>query len=149
MLPFTSEAFFAVFEQYNRAIWPAQIIAYLLGIAAVALALRPVPGSGRAVGAIQALAWLWNGAVYHFVHFATINIAAPVDEVFAFMTAYENFPRFMSRVFDVRPNARESEWHWTVAGPAGGGNGRRTGAGGVGAGKGWESHTRREAWTPG
>jgi uncharacterized membrane protein len=49
----------------------------------------------------------------------TINIDAPVEEVFAFLTAYENFPRFMSRVLDVRPNARDAEWHWTVTGPAG------------------------------
>jgi uncharacterized membrane protein len=49
----------------------------------------------------------------------TIFINAPVDEVFRFWTMYENFPRFMSRVLDVRPSAREGQSHWTVAGPAG------------------------------
>ena len=29
MLPFSQDAFFALFEQYNRAIWPAQIVAYV------------------------------------------------------------------------------------------------------------------------
>jgi uncharacterized membrane protein len=49
----------------------------------------------------------------------TITIDAPVEEVFAFWTAYENFPRFMSRVLAVRPTTRERQSHWTVAGPAG------------------------------
>jgi uncharacterized membrane protein len=49
----------------------------------------------------------------------SITIAAPRDEVFRFWASYENFPRFMSRVVDVRPNAREGQSHWTVAGPAG------------------------------
>lgn len=49
----------------------------------------------------------------------TITIDAPVDQVFAFWTAYENFPRFMSRVLEVRPTTRERQSHWTVAGPAG------------------------------
>jgi uncharacterized membrane protein len=49
----------------------------------------------------------------------TITIGAPLDAVFAFWTAYENFPRFMSHVRDVRRGARERESHWTVAGPAG------------------------------
>jgi uncharacterized membrane protein len=48
----------------------------------------------------------------------TITIDAPVNRVFAYWTAYENFPRFMSRVLDVRP-LRESQSHWTVEGPAG------------------------------
>jgi uncharacterized membrane protein len=49
----------------------------------------------------------------------TITIDAPVEEVFRFWTAYENFPRFMSNVRDVRPSSRERQSHWTVAGPAG------------------------------
>jgi uncharacterized membrane protein len=49
----------------------------------------------------------------------TITIDAPVDQVFGFWTAYENFPRFMSNVRDVRPSVRERQSHWTVGGPAG------------------------------
>ena len=37
MLPFTREQFLAAFVTYNEAIWPAQLVAYLLGLAAVAL----------------------------------------------------------------------------------------------------------------
>jgi uncharacterized membrane protein len=49
----------------------------------------------------------------------TITINAPVGEVFAFWSWYENFPRFMSRVLDVRPSEDPSRSHWKVAGPAG------------------------------
>ena len=77
MLPFTAEVFFSVFEQYNRAIWPAQIVAYGLGILAVLLTLRPVRGGDRVIGAVLAAAWAWIGVVYHLGHSATIDVAAP------------------------------------------------------------------------
>ena len=50
----------------------------------------------------------------------TILINAPVGEVYAFWSLYENFPRFMSRVYDVRSSDRRPmQSHWKVAGPAG------------------------------
>jgi uncharacterized membrane protein len=48
----------------------------------------------------------------------TINIAAPVEELFEFWTHHENFPRFMSNVKEVR-KIGEGRYHWVVAGPAG------------------------------
>ncbi len=47
-----------------------------------------------------------------------INIAGPLDEVFAFFTNYENFPHFMSHVREVRATGDETS-HWVVDGPAG------------------------------
>jgi uncharacterized membrane protein len=49
----------------------------------------------------------------------TITIDAPVETVFKFWTAYENFPLFMSRVLDVRPSGGERQSHWKVVGPGG------------------------------
>ena len=50
----------------------------------------------------------------------TIVINAPVGEVYAFWSLYENFPRFMSRVYDVRSSDSEPmRSSWKVAGPAG------------------------------
>ncbi len=47
-----------------------------------------------------------------------IHIDAPVDRVFELWSAYENFPRFMSHVREVRQIG--PDWsHWVVAGPAG------------------------------
>lgn len=48
----------------------------------------------------------------------TINIAAPVEEVFDFWAHHEKFPQFMSRVREVR-KIDEGKYHWVVAGPAG------------------------------
>ncbi len=48
----------------------------------------------------------------------TIRVAAPVEEVFAFWTDYQNFPRFMSKVKEVQP-VSEAASRWVVAGPAG------------------------------
>jgi Family of unknown function (DUF6064) len=76
MLPFTAEILFSSFEQYNRALWPLTIIAPALGLGMLALALRPVRHGHRAIGTLLALAWLWVGIGYHFLHFAAIDFAA-------------------------------------------------------------------------
>jgi uncharacterized membrane protein len=47
----------------------------------------------------------------------TITINAPVEEVFAFWSRFENFPRFMEHVIDVRSDGKRS--HWRVKGPGG------------------------------
>lgn len=77
MLPFTPDVFLALFEQYNRAIWPAHLVAYALCLLAVVAAMKPVAGSDRLVAAVLAIAWLWTAVVYHLLHFATINFVAP------------------------------------------------------------------------
>lgn len=77
-LPFSTDQFLEVFRSYNLAIWPAQIIAYLLGIAAIALALRHTAQAGRLIMAMLAAFWLWMGAAYHLAFFSAINPAAYV-----------------------------------------------------------------------
>ena len=76
MLPFTQAQFFAVFAEYNAAVWPAQAVAYLLGIAAMVLLLRPAAWAGRLIGVGLGVLWLWTGVAYHGLHFAAINRAA-------------------------------------------------------------------------
>ena len=48
----------------------------------------------------------------------TINIDAPIDEVFTFFTDYENWPRLMTHVREVRETSLGRQ-HWVVDGPAG------------------------------
>ncbi|MBX3602073.1 MAG: hypothetical protein KF863_15740 [Rubrivivax sp.] len=76
MLPFTREQFFDVFARYNAAVWPAQVAAYLLGVAAVLALLRPSPAGHRLVAGVLAAMWIWTGVAYHGLHFAPINPAA-------------------------------------------------------------------------
>ena len=47
-----------------------------------------------------------------------INIDVPVERVFEFWANYENFPRFMSNVREVK-DLGDGRSHWKVAGPAG------------------------------
>lgn len=48
----------------------------------------------------------------------TFTINAPVEQVFDFWSNFENFPRFMANVREVRDHGG-GQSHWTVAGPAG------------------------------
>jgi uncharacterized membrane protein len=48
----------------------------------------------------------------------TIYVAAAIERVFDFWTDYQNFPRFMHHVRDVR-QLPDNRSHWVVAGPAG------------------------------
>lgn len=48
----------------------------------------------------------------------TLNVDAPVEEVFGLWSNYENFPRFMSHLKEVRM-AGEGRSHWVAEGPGG------------------------------
>ena len=85
----------------------------LFGLAGTALVLRAATNleTKRLVGA---------GAGRRAVDIQkTINISAPVSTVFNFWSNFENFPRFMTHVRDVRATNVEGQSHWTVAGPGG------------------------------
>jgi hypothetical protein len=75
-LPFSRDAFLALFEQYNEAVWPAPVVAYALGLIVLLSAFKPYRGSGRLVAALLAAAWIWNGVAYHMLHFAALTWAA-------------------------------------------------------------------------
>ncbi len=77
MLPFTAEALFAQFAQYNRLFWPAPPIGIALCLLVLWLLLRPTAWSGRLIAGLLALAWLWTGIAYHLLTFAKLNFAAP------------------------------------------------------------------------
>lgn len=72
-LPFSVDAFFGVFEQYNLTIWPAQTVAYVLGFLSLIAIFRPVRGSDGVISSCLGVAWLAMGAVYHAGFFAVIN----------------------------------------------------------------------------
>jgi hypothetical protein len=72
-IPFAIEQFLQVFENYNLAIWPMQIFAYLLGIAALFLVYGKKDVYGRIISAVLSFYWLWMGIVYHLIYFSSIN----------------------------------------------------------------------------
>jgi len=75
-IPFTVDQFFDIFGTYNSAIWPTQIVAYLLGVIVLMLALRENRLFSKIISAILALFWVWMGVAYHIVYFSRINPAA-------------------------------------------------------------------------
>lgn len=75
-IPFTVGQFLAVFHSYNQAIWPMQVTAYIMGMAAIYLAVRKSRHSDKIICGILALMWIWTGAAYHMAFFSSINKAA-------------------------------------------------------------------------
>lgn len=104
---------FAIFGGLGLAAWgfsrrgPVGIVTRLTGLALGLRGLTNLPlrrligvGAGRRAISLQ----------------KNITVMAPIDEVFAFWNALENFPRFMSHVEEVRKRS-EDRYHWKVRGP--------------------------------
>ena len=75
-LPFTPEEFMQIFRDYNTAVFPMQIIFYLLAITVLYYLVRKNQQSDKAISIILSFFWLWMGIVYHIIYFTTINKAA-------------------------------------------------------------------------
>ncbi len=76
--PFTIDEFLQVFHDYNLAIWPAQVFAYALGLAALVAAFSRRDDAPRLAFAALAVLWTFVGIGYHLMFFARINPLAPV-----------------------------------------------------------------------
>jgi hypothetical protein len=73
---FSLHSYYRLFELYNRAIWPAQILALALGIVIWGLLRRAEPWRGRLVAAILAVGWLWVAIAFHAHRYATLTWTA-------------------------------------------------------------------------
>jgi uncharacterized membrane protein len=117
---------------FERGWSPA--IRLLAGVGGISLALfgvqrRGALGTGLAiVGGALALQGITNWSVPALIGLIpnrrgifvqkTINVEAPIDEVYRFLSEPQNFPSFMSHVDQVLPVA-PNRYCWTVKGPAG------------------------------
>jgi hypothetical protein len=75
-LLFSPRTYYRLFELYNRAIWPAQIIALALGAAILALLRSKAAWKSRTIVAILVGSWLWVAWAYLLQRYDTINWAA-------------------------------------------------------------------------
>jgi hypothetical protein len=74
--PFTTDQFFSVFEKYNHAIFPVQIILFLLVVLALIAIGSKIQNKDKFVSLILGILWLWIGIVYHISYFTGINKVA-------------------------------------------------------------------------
>jgi uncharacterized membrane protein len=86
------------------------------------LASRDWAMLGGLVGAIAAGLWLarrWSSTNERGIEVVrTMTVDAPIERVYEFWNDFENFPRFMSHVREVRRTGPDRT-HWVVAGPGG------------------------------
>jgi hypothetical protein len=87
-LPFTRDQFMGMFAAYNQAIWPVQVLAYLLGVVAVAVVLKHWSRSDQAVGGILGAFWLWMAALFTWTAMRTID-QGPGPVLFTAAFAFE------------------------------------------------------------
>lgn len=77
-IPFTLEQFYAVFRDYNEAVWPAQLLLVFIALASITLALQRRRWSGVSVSVILGFLWAWIAVTYHLSFFTRISPAAYV-----------------------------------------------------------------------
>lgn len=75
-MPFSTEQFFSIFENYNTTVFPLQWIFLFLGFTALFFATSKKPVKNNIIGSILVVTWIWTGIVYHIIFFASINPAA-------------------------------------------------------------------------
>ncbi|SHF22359.1 hypothetical protein SAMN05443144_106158 [Fodinibius roseus] len=75
-LPFTTEQFLQVFREYNLAIWPMQVVAYVLGLVSIGLSVWWQSYANKVNSLILFGMWIWMGMAYHITFFSQINQAA-------------------------------------------------------------------------
>lgn len=106
-MPFSRDQFLAVFEAYNRAVWPAQFGLGLVALVALILALRARPLAQRGALGCLAVLWSWMGVVYHWGFFSAINPAAWIFGA-AFVVQAGLFA--LAAFLPVRPPGRALTW---------------------------------------
>ncbi|QED36933.1 hypothetical protein FK178_04035 [Antarcticibacterium arcticum] len=72
-MPFTIEEFLGVFESYNAAVWPMQIILNLLAVVCLFLLISSLKGKSAVINGVLIFLWLWMGLVYQIMYFTSIS----------------------------------------------------------------------------
>ena len=75
-LLFSPRTYYRLFELYNVALWPAQLLVPVLGAAILLLLRAGGRRRSRIVATILAGCWLWVGWGFLYSRYATINWAA-------------------------------------------------------------------------
>lgn len=85
-MPFSRDDFLLVLVNYNEAIWPLPIVAYLAAALVVGMLFFKSRATSILITFVLGLMWTLSGVVFHGIFFSTIN---PVASAFAFIFAVE------------------------------------------------------------
>ena len=113
MIPFTVDQFLNVFEQYNVAVWPAQVFLYTIGIVVICLALPRKKDFSRSISIVLSLFWIWMGLAYHLWFLSAINRAALI---FAALFVLEGILFFIAGVLKQQLTFRFSSSLYGIVG---------------------------------
>jgi hypothetical protein len=75
-LLFSREIYQSVVADYNKAIWPIQIVCLFISAVLIFLSLRPSASRERVVSVLLSIIWAGIGWIFHLNHFVPINWAA-------------------------------------------------------------------------
>jgi len=76
-LMFSSRSYYRLIESYNTAIWPAHLLALVVGVIVIGAIARPRQHLHRSAALVLAAAWGWVAWAYQLERYAEINTAAP------------------------------------------------------------------------
>lgn len=76
LLMFSPRTYYRLFELYNADLWPAQLFAFIAGLAILLCARRPGATAPRIAAALLATCWLWIAWAFFVERYAPINWAA-------------------------------------------------------------------------
>ncbi|HEY7765299.1 MAG TPA: DUF6064 family protein [Aestuariivirgaceae bacterium] len=76
-LLFSPRTYYRMIGLYNRALWPAQIAAFGLGLFLLFLSSRDGEKESRVLLLALAFLWTWVAYAFHLQRYAAINWAAP------------------------------------------------------------------------
>ena len=75
-LMFSPATYWRLIENYNRDVWPAQLLGLIAGFAACGLTVSQRPGAARVQALLLAAAFLWVGWAFFWQRYSTVNWAA-------------------------------------------------------------------------
>ena len=75
-LLFSPRTYYRLFELYNAAIWPAQVVSFVAGLVILFFLFRPTAARGRLAAGLLAACWIWVAVAFHATRYASINFAA-------------------------------------------------------------------------
>lgn len=98
-LLFSARTYHRLFELYNAELWPAHLLALVIGLTVLYTALQGGAQAARVACLLLAACWLWVAWAFHLQRYAAINWAATW---FAAAFAIEGGLLFLCGVFGAR-----------------------------------------------